>query len=57
MRFSLANKEEIIIRDFRYKNAIVHINGDVDRRILEDAATRFFKKIYIQKKKNKRTDI
>lgn len=39
------------IRDFRYKNAIIHIRGEVDRQTLEDAATRFFKKVYINKKK------
>ena len=42
-----------IILDFRYKNAIIHISGGPDRETLEDAATRFFKKVYIHKKKNK----
>ena len=41
----------ITIRDLRYKNAIIHISGGPDREVLEEAATRFFKKIYIQKKK------
>lgn len=51
MKFSWIVEEEITIRDFRYKNAIVNISGEVDRATLEEAATRFFKKVYIQKKK------
>ena len=30
------------------------MSGEVDRETLEDAATRFFKKIYIQKKKREK---
>ena len=45
------DKVEFDIRDFRYKNVIIHISGEVDRKTLEDAATRFFKKVYILKKK------
>ena len=47
------DREVFIILGFRYKNAIIHISGDSDRETLEEAATRFFKKVYIQKKKNK----
>ena len=39
------------MRDFRYNNAIIHISGEVDRETLEDAAVRFFKKVYINKQK------
>lgn len=42
------------IRNFRYKNAIIHISGGPDRETLENAATRFFKKVYIQKKKQEK---
>ena len=30
---------------------IIHISGEVGRDTLEEAATRFFKKVHIQKKK------
>lgn len=56
-KFSLISKERVTIRDFRYKNAIIHISGEVGRDTLEDAATRFFKKVYMNKKKLDRTDI
>ena len=39
-----------IIRDFGYKNATVHISGGSDRETLEEAATRFFKKVYTETK-------
>lgn len=45
------------IQDFRYKNVIIHISGGPDREVLEEAATRFFKKMYIQKKKRENKEI
>ena len=47
---SHANREAIQIKELRYRNAIIHIRGKIDRKQVEDAAIRFFKKVDKHKK-------
>ena len=47
---SYANQEAIQIKELRYGDAIIHIRGNIDRKQVEDAAIRFFKKVEKHKK-------
>ena len=38
------------MKTFKYKNATIHIRGDVDKEKLKNATIQFFKKRHIYKK-------